>query len=117
MNFDIPTPAAEKEPAWLSLKQIIEKMSSFIPMEKCGDPVIKEREDRVIELVEYQVNHDDGTSSEFAYRLKGPRSQNTTIDIAHFQGKPEDGDWLGGGGTLSNYDEISGTWTDVEGVK
>lgn len=117
MNFENPTQKAEKEPRWLSLDEILEKVSSFIDIEKYPSPLIRYRENGLVELVEYLIKNDDGTTSELGYRLKGKRSQNTTIDIGHFEGAPEDGVWLGGGGTLSDYDELSGEWTDVKGVK
>lgn len=117
MNFDKPTPVSEKEPRWLSLEEIVGKMSTFIDKSKCKPPRIEKREDGLVKLVEYEARNEDGSTSVFAYRLKGPRSANTTIDIAHFRGNPDDGDWLGGGGTLSNYDEVSGIWTDIKDVK
>lgn len=116
MNFDKPTPALEKEPRYLSLEEIVGKMSSFIDKSRCKPPRIEKREDGLVKLVEYETRNEDGSTSVFAYRLKGPRSLNTTIDIGHFRGNPDDGDWLGGGGTLSNYDEVSEKWTDVNGV-
>jgi hypothetical protein len=117
MHFENVIPAQENEPHWLSFEEIVEKMSSFIEIEKCSSPRIEKREDGIVKLVEYEVKDEDGNTSVFGYRIKGPRSSNTTIDIAHFEGNPDDGNWLGGGGTLSNYDEVAGKWTDVEGVK
>jgi hypothetical protein len=120
MNFENQTPASEKEPHWLTLEEIQGKMNSLIDTRggKCEkSPRIEKREDGLVKLVEYEVKNEDGSTAVFAYRLKGPKSANTTIDLAHFRGNPDDGDWLGAGGTLSNYDEGTGKWTDVEGVK
>jgi hypothetical protein len=114
MNFNIPpTPTPEKEPHWLSLEEIVGKMNNFIDTARYKPLRVENRPDGLVKLIEYQVVSEDGSTSVFTYRLIGPRSANTTIDIAHFRGNPDDGDWLGGGGTLSNYDEETGKWTDI----
>lgn len=76
-------------------------------------PRIETRPDGLVTLVEYEIKNGDGSISVFAYRLVGSRSLNTVINIAHFRGNPDEGDWLGGN-TLSNYDEKTGLWTDVK---
>lgn len=118
MNFNIPsTPPVEREPHWLTLEEICGKMKSFIGTRKYNSPRIKRLDDGLVTLVEYEAKNEDGSISVFSYIKAGPKSLNTVINVAHFRGNPDDGDWLGGGGTLSNYDEKTGKWSDVEGIK
>lgn len=118
MSFENPTPKTEREPHWLTLDEIQDKMNSFIDTRvgnRLKPPQVERRPDGLVTLVEHEIRNNDGSTSVFAYRLIGPKSKMTTIDIAHFRGDPDDGDWLGGG-TLSDYDEKTGRWTDIKGV-
>lgn len=112
MNFDVATPPAEQEPHWLTLEEIIGKMGAFIDTKKC-EPTIKRREDGLVIKVEYEIENGDGTTFVYTYITVGPRSANTVINFAHFRGNPDDGDYLPDYGTLSNYSEATGLWSDV----
>ena len=116
MTFEHPTPNIEKEPHFLTLDEIVGKMNSLIDTRtgRCDkEPRIKRREDGLVTLVEYEIRNDDGNTSLLTFNAPGPRSHDTEIVISHFRGDPDDGDFLGGGGTLARYDEQTGIWTAV----
>lgn len=116
MSFENPTPAAEKEPKFLSLEEVKAKIEKLCGQE--NPEVIRTLEDeKGVYLHEVVTIDDKGDASLFSYRRVGdyPESKttNTLIDVAYFVGPVEDGMCVGGD-TLSNYDEASGEWTDTK---
>ncbi len=63
-------------------------------------------------LVEYEKKNEDGSTSVLSYIAAGPRCASTVINIAHFRGDPDDGDYTSGE-DLAHYDEATGIWTDM----
>lgn len=116
MNFDIPSPPAEKEPRLPSLTEIkaqIERLSS-----KENPEVIRTLEDeKGVYLHEAVVIDDKGDASLYSYRRSGNYQETkaavTVVDVAYFEGAVASGMCVGGD-TLSNYDEATGQWTDTK---
>ncbi|MDD2766357.1 MAG: hypothetical protein PHH40_01165 [Candidatus Moranbacteria bacterium] len=116
MNFDIPTPPAEKGRQILTAEEVkakIEKLSG-----KENQEVIRMLEDeKGVYLYEVVAVDDKGDASLFSYRRSGnfqeTKRASTGVDVAYFIGPIED-DMCVGGDTLSNYDETSGTWIDTK---
>lgn len=116
MNFENPTPAAEKEPKYPSLEEIksqIERLSGQENLE-----VIRMIEDEEgVYLYEAATVDELGDASVFSYRRSGnyteTKAVNTVIDVAYYMGSLEE-DIIFSGKTLSDYDEITGRWIDAE---
>jgi hypothetical protein len=116
MNFEHPTPAAEKEPRILSLAEIKAKIESLCGQE--NPQILRTLEDeKGVYLHEVVTTDDQGDASVFSYRRAGDTQEskvaNTLVDVAYFVGPLED-DMPMGGTTLSNYDEITGKWSDAK---
>lgn len=116
MNFENPTPAAEKEPRYPSLEEIksqIERLSGQENLE-----VIRMIEDeKGIYLYEATAVDEFGDASVFSYRRSGnyteSKAANTVIDVTYYMGSLEE-DTAFSGATLSDYDETTGIWIDAE---
>jgi hypothetical protein len=114
MNFEHLTPATEKEPYTLSLAEIKAKIEVLCGQE---DPkILRALEDeRGVYLYEVVTTDNQGDASVFSYRRAGDSQEskvaNTLVDVAYFVGPLED-DMPMGGTTLSNYDEMTGEWSD-----
>lgn len=116
MSFENLTPAAEKEPKFLSLEEVKAKIEKLCGQE--NPEVIRTLEDgKGVYLHEVVTIDDKGDASLFSYRRPNddPKLEvaNTLIDITYFEGSVESGMSVGGH-TLSNYDETSGEWTDTK---
>lgn len=116
MNFENPTPAAEKEPRFLSLEEVKAKIEKLCGKE--NPEVVRTLEDeKSVYLHEVVTVDDQGDASLFSYRRVGDHPESkaaqTVIDVAYFVGPVEDGMCVGGD-TLSNYDETSGEWMDTK---
>ena len=116
MNFDIPTPPAEKEPHLPSLAEIKVQIERLCGKE--NPEVIRTLEDeKGVYLHEAVVIDEKGDASLYSYRRSGNYQETkaavTVIDVAYFEGAVADGMCVGGD-TLSNYDESSGEWTNTK---
>jgi len=117
MNFDMPT--LEQGPRIPSLEEIRYQIKRFV--EKSGQE--NTREERVfakgkdVYLYELSATDDKGDTYLYLYKRQGEYEHAsalvTVVEVAYYMGKLEDGMCVGGD-TLSHYDEISGTWTDVQ---
>lgn len=115
MSIENPTPTPEKEPHYPSFEEITQKMNSLIDTRtpRCEKPPrVEKRPDGLVTLVEYEIGIADGQTLLFSYRLAGPKSQDTRIDIALFRGDLAENDCIDGK-NLSIYDETSATWEDI----
>lgn len=118
MNFDVPTPKAEKEPRIPTLEELRYKVKGFI--EKSGQKDMKEErifaEGPNVYFYEVSATDDNGDAYLYQYTRKGQFEHSsataTVIEVAYYTGRLEDG-MCTGGSTASNYDETSGQWTDV----
>lgn len=113
MNFDIPAPAAEREPKFLSLAEVKAKIEQLCKQE--NPEVVRSLEDeKGVYLYEVVAVDDKGDASLYSYRRVGEHAEskaaNTLVDVAYFVGPIEDGMCVGGD-VLSNYDETTGQWT------
>jgi hypothetical protein len=116
MNFENPTPAPEKEPHLLSLEEIKVKIESLSGQE--NPEVLRTLEDeKGVYLYEVVTVDDKGDASIFSYRRSGnyqeTKAANTLVDVTYFVGPVED-DMCVGGDTLSDYDDVTGKWTDAK---
>lgn len=110
-----PESTTEQEPRFLTLEDIRDKMNALLDTRTSGfekPPRIKQHQDGHATLVEYEKKNNDGSSSIFSYIASGPRCANTVINIVHFRGDPDAGDYISGE-DLSHYDEATGIWTDM----
>lgn len=116
MNFENPIPAAEKEPKFLSLEEVKAKIEKLCGKE--NPEVVRTLEDeKGVYLHEVVIVDDKGDASLFSYRRPNNNPKlavaNILVDITYFEGSVESGMPVGGH-TLSNYDEVSGEWTDTK---
>jgi hypothetical protein len=116
MNFDIPTPATEKEPHFPSLDEVKAKIEKLCGKE--NPEVVRTLEDeKGVYLHEVVTIDEAGDASLYSYRRSGNYQETKTsvthIDVAYFAGPVENGMCVGGD-TLSNYDENSGEWVDTK---
>ena len=114
MNFDIPTPAQEKEPHFPTLEEIKSKIEKLCGQE--NPEVIRTLEDeKGVYLHDVVTVDGKGDASLFTYRRSGnfpeTKAAMTQVDVAYFVGPIEDGMCVGGN-VLSEYDEANRTWTD-----
>lgn len=114
MNFDIPTAAAEKEPLIPSLEEVkaqIERLGC-----KEGLEVRMLEDEKGVYLYEVVTLDEKGDATLYMYRRAGiykeTRAAETEIEVAYFNGPLED-DMCVGGENLSEYDDLTGTWTDA----
>jgi len=114
-----PAPATEREPRFPSLEEVIAQMKILIGQEDLKEERRKEGEDGVqlyeVSLIENLNGHE--ITSVYTYRkADGNRVLVTSIDVAYCNGSPDDNDWLPGGYTISEYDELTGEWRKASGI-
>lgn len=119
MNFDIPTPSAEKEPRIPTLEELRYKVKGFI--ERAGQQNMKEErifaEGKDVYFYEVSAIDEKGDAYLYQYTRKGKFEHSsasaTVVEVAYYEGRLEDGMCVGGS-TVSNYDETTGQWIDIE---
>ncbi len=119
MNFDTPKLSTEGEPHIPSPEEIRYKMRGFI--ERVGQKNMREErifaEGKDVYFYEVSTTDENGDAYLYQYTRKGKFEHSsasaTVIEVAYYTGRLEDGICVGGS-TVSNYDDASGQWNDIE---
>ncbi len=117
-NIENPTPTTEKEPHFPSLEEVVAQMKTLIGQEDFKEERRKESEDgiQLYEISVLEQGKEGMITCVYTYRkADGERIHTTSIGVAYCDGSPDDNDWLPGGYTISNYDEMTGRWRKADG--
>jgi hypothetical protein len=119
MGIENPTPNTERGPRVHSQEEIRYQMRRFI--EKFGQQNLHEErifaEGEKIYLYEFSATDEKGDAYLYLYKRKGDHAKasaaTTVLEVTYYVGRLEDGMCVGGD-TLSNYDETTNQWVDVQ---
>jgi hypothetical protein len=119
MNFDIPTPAQEKDKRIPSLEEIRYQIKKFIDKSGLRNP----QEQRVFaegpdgkDLYLYEISATDSKGDAYLYQYKRAGkyphldTKKTEIGVVFYDGSLDTGYPIGGDTPLSVYDESTGKW-------